>query len=429
MNLDNINLLKIKTLTVLMIIFTFTKCDWNYEARPFIENVSKDVSALTVTGKLDLTDVSFRVIEYGHCWSTNTNAPMPTIDGMTTFFGSTSTTVEEFTSNLINLESDKTIYYRGYATDSNGVNYFGLLDSIMFGTEIWKPVFCNSGNNLGARAGGISFVVNNEAYVGLGVDGSYRKDMKRYNFDQNCWEDVMELPYDGDGLKDAISFVINDVAYVGGGWEYTDLNNKFWKYVNDVWVEIDSLPLPEGLAQAAVASDGTQALLVGGREGFTPSTSTTNKTWLFKDGSWSQKEDFEGGSRRNMVGFYSEGKFYFGLGLNDEGNSENNFWTVNSTFENWSDLDLDMSFARVLASTFVIDNVAYVGLGKKEVNDVNSLNDLFVLENNTWREITTLDQGPKTNSATSFVLNGNGYVVGGFKETGGASDKVWKFYP
>jgi N-acetylneuraminic acid mutarotase len=82
--------------------------------------------------------------------------------------------------------------------------------------------------------------------------------------------------------------------------------------------------------------------------------------------------------------------------------------------------------ARDDASSFVIDNVAYVGLGFGEgfqyEKDFYSFSEI-----NGWKKIKDFPGVPRQYAA-AFVYNNKGYIFGGYSSLGALND-LWEYHP
>ncbi len=108
------------------------------------------------------------------------------------------------------------------------------------------------------------------------------------------------------------------------------------------------------------------------------------------------------------VAFTLNGKGYVGLGY-DGSQFHKEFYCYDPSTNSWSkSVDYPGDAVRY-ATAFVIDNVAYVGGG--EDYDNNILGDFYSFDGTSWNSIASI--GTPRAQATSFVVNGKGYVFGG----------------
>lgn len=126
--------------------------------------------------------------------------------------------------------------------------------------------------------------------------------------------------------------------------------------------------------------------------------------------------------RNGGVGFSINGKGYVGLGY-DGVDYLKDFWCYDPATNSWTKAPEYPGDAVRYATSFVIDNVAYVGGG--EDYDSNILGDFYRFDGTTWTAIQSI--GVPRTQATSFVCNGYGYVFGG--TNGGVIDAFQRYNP
>ena len=118
------------------------------------ENITE--STVVLRGEI-ITEGTFPIIQYGHCWSINQN---PTIeDSITTF---ETTALVSFTSDVSNLIEGKEYYYRTYAKTSD-TTFYGLEESFttygpkllyLYNCESFEDVFYSNSYNCNNDVGG-----------------------------------------------------------------------------------------------------------------------------------------------------------------------------------------------------------------------------------------------------------------------------------
>ena len=196
---------------------------------------------------------------------------------------------------------------------------------------------------------------------------------------------------------DPYAFVANGQAYMGGGttygWKnaYSSLNDQFrYDPVNDIW------------------------------QGSTV---------------------FPGAARHGAVAFALNNKGYITAGINASATTGSmtpgtvsvylkDTWEYNPVTQSWSQKADFGSSGRYRASAFVIDSLAYVGLGSSD-NSPGYRYDLWKYNSttNTWQQLNSL---PNSNlgrySAGAFSVNGKGYISCGFTSAGPVSD-TWEYNP
>lgn len=249
------------------------------------------------------------------------------------------------------------------------------------------------------RSNAVCFVIDNEAYVGTGYDGDDRLiDFRKYNGELDSWSaspstgDSDAVPsFPGVERQSAVGFAAGGKGYVGTGFD-GDVTRfaDFWEY--------------------------------------NPTTKT-----------WTQIADLPGGARQEAIGFGIGDMGYVGTGYGfldgDDKNELKDFWQLNSTTGEWTNLGFSGEKLRG-GSAFVIDNKAYICLGRSNgvaVNDLYSF-DPTLEGDSKWTRLTDLDDDDINKdgdilryNAVTFVMDGKGYVAGG--SNGFLKRDVWEFDP
>ncbi|MDD5149239.1 MAG: kelch repeat-containing protein [Flavobacterium sp.] len=232
-----------------------------------------------------------------------------------------------------------------------------------------------------ARSSSASFVIGNDVYVATGYTGDvYLNDLWSYTSDGDFWE--QKADFIGVKRSSASAFEINGKGYVGLGYDGSNRLKDFYEY--------------------------------------NPSTNT-----------WTQKADFAGSARYGAVGFQVANKAFFGTGY--DGNYLKDFYQYNPTTDVWT---LSPGFGgnkRKNATVFIINDNAYLVTGIS--NNVMQYDFwLFNGTNESWTKLRDIDRGDSGEynedyqiiraNASSFVMNGLGYVACGDNST-----TVWQYTP
>ena len=149
---------------------------------------------------------------------------------------------------------------------------------------------------------------------------------------------------------------------------------------------------------------------------------------------WSQVAPFAGGLRSGGVAFSLKDKGYYGLGKSSSKGEDkyySDLWRYDPTTDEWSRLSDFPSTGLDMAISFVIDDVAYVSLGRyfdQSINGYNTATYAYEVANDEWKKLAAFPGIGRTGSV-SFVANGKGYVVGGYKEKDAYTNEVWCFDP
>lgn len=240
-----------------------------------------------------------------------------------------------------------------------------------------------------ARSQASGFTIGNKGYLCCGYTGKKTlKDLWEYDIEGNFWTQRASMPDEVTSRLDAAAFSINGKGYITVGY-----NKESSTYLTDTW-EYD------------------------------PSTNT-----------WTKKDDFPGGERVGAVTFSLNGYGYVGCGKND--NYLKDFYRFDPTAPAGSQWQIVNGYGgtkRVYGSTFVIDNVAYICCGQ---NNGSLVSDFWKFDGTTWTQLRDIantsdyeyddDYAITRWSATSFVIDGKGYIAGGYS-SGNLSD-YWVYYP
>ena len=132
----------------------------------------------------------------------------------------------------------------------------------------------------GTRRYCIGFSIGDMGYIGLGTDGSKKKDLWQYNPQTDTW--TQKADFGGTAREAAACFTLGRKAYVGCGYDNITWVKDFWEY--------DTL---------------------------------TN--------AWTQKTDFGGLGRKHPVGFSIGDKGYIGTGQDVTSTRQNDLWEYDTT--------------------------------------------------------------------------------------------------
>lgn len=148
-------------------------------------------------------------------------------------------------------------------------------------------------------------------------------------------------------------------------------------------------------------------------------TGRTNETvsrvkdmWSFNGATWTQIAEFPGTGRQDAIAFVVGNKAYVGTGY--DGNTlvdngyKKDFYEYDATLNTWKPI-ADFPMLRSNASSFVLGNKGYVGLGS--INITTMYQDFYSYDaaSNTWTEVANFTGG-KRKGANAFVLGGKAYV-------------------
>jgi len=240
--------------------------------------------------------------------------------------------------------------------------------------------------------------------------------------------------FEGRPRGGAVSFVIDDNAYVGTGYDGKDALNTFYKYsIKEGWVRIADFPGTARREAVAFAANGKGYVGTGvddddNRFADFYEYDPSNDTWT------KVANDFAGGARQGAVAFSINGIGYVGTGYGfQEGEDRNNLKDFYK-FENgtWEKISYIGEKSRN-ATTFVINDKAYVVSGDNSMKYVLEFDPINVNEKGShWTNKKYLDddnnwENVQRTEGVSFVIDNKGYIVTG--KLGGYSREVWEYDP
>ncbi len=242
------------------------------------------------------------------------------------------------------------------------------------------------------RSGGVAFVINGKAYVGLGAKNllgfsppqTLLTDLNEYNEASNTWTTKTSFP-DSGRVFSAV-FVLNNKAYVVGGEKGTTSmpTSEVWQYdpSTNTWTKKNDFP-GIGIAYASAFTVGGKAYVVGG---VFSDASLSNKTYEYDatNDTWIAKADLPS-VNQGGVAFVVGNDAYYGLGSNKTlGGSgavfTTTFYKYNATANTWTASPYNWTAAgRLWSVAGVINNKVYVGAGYKYQSGEFAYKDLFEL--------------------------------------------------
>lgn len=265
------------------------------------------------------------------------------------------------------------------------------------------------------REDATAFVIGDRAFVGLGRNNTIQfNDFWEYDFRQDVWTEKDTFPV---YRRSAMSFVINEEAYVGTGWSCEPYPNpvrcyysrRLYKFLEqDSSKGVDSLGKPKGnwvirALLPEVDRDGTSparrsasGFAIGDKGYMTLGLGPNNfrsDIWEYDPtggviengellGSWTRMAELPASGREQGIAF-SIGKYgYAGLGGQYGTPSDIDFWRFDPLANDWLRLadvgDVnDIIFRRQDAVSFVIGETAYVGSGNITENIEVADNQFF----------------------------------------------------
>jgi N-acetylneuraminic acid mutarotase len=285
---------------------------------------------------------------------------------------------------------------------------------------------------MGKRERATGFSIGSLGYLCGGLDTAevIHKDLWAYDPQTDAWTQKADLP--GAARRDAVSFVIDNYAYVGSGMDSisgptgTTLKD-FWRYnpSTNSWSTIADFPGAggNGVYFATGFAAGGKGYLCGGKTG--PNL-YSNQLWEYKpsNNQWIQRANFPGGVRYQMLSFVVGNKAYVGMGT-DQNIFKKDVYCYDPGANNWQTIAPFPGYERGSASTFTLEDRGFVCVG----NNGGLLTDL--IEYNPKTDTWTLRAeygGSGRKSAVSFVIDGKAYLGTG-KGYSGKKDSWYVYAP
>jgi len=218
------------------------------------------------------------------------------------------------------------------------------------------------------------------------------------------------FPFDASTTVGA--FTINNTSYVLAAASIDAMSPKYLYKFDATNYSWQQLAIPMSFTYGTLTSSGNKMYLYTG--------TTSNNFWEYDPAanSWVQKADYLMGTRVAPTMFTIGNKIYMGLGTTaspDQGYNtpDYSFYQYDINSDSWSQVaDYPASISdgsRIFSSSFVINNIAYVGGGASNhpADEFYS----YTPGNNTWTRLK--DFNNPTSGKFAFTSNGYGYLAGG----------------
>lgn len=236
-----------------------------------------------------------------------------------------------------------------------------------------------------ARVKAIAATVNGKAYVGLGFEEvpiqqgvGYLTDFWEYNPESNEWSKKADFP--GASTNGCISFVHNNDIYIGFGFTGTSFTKEMWRYStqNDSW---ESLTEFSGNARVGgvTTTDGTRFFFGTGYN-----TKNFNDWWEYypETNTWKQLKNMPDKGRVNGVALCVKNRFFVSTGRHFGGElTTGKLYTDISEYDPilnvWYYSGTVPGVGRENAVSLTINNKGYIGFGE---TSTEILNDFWCFE-------------------------------------------------
>jgi N-acetylneuraminic acid mutarotase len=274
---------------------------------------------------------------------------------------------------------------------------------------------------------GVSFVINDKAYCGTGlqVGWSLSKDFYRLDMPTDTWTTIASLPI-GEERQYASGFTDGTLGYVFGGESGGNDLNDLWTYspTSNTWTALSSKP-GNGLRGAACFVIGSTAYFAGGAY---QSAAGLAEVWAYNMSSdtWTQKNNLPIGCWRGSgTSFGGKGYLLFGRELNGRFIKElyqydplADAWTFKSNFPNKG---------RSYSSLQIIGPDLVVFGGVDTLNSYYNEMWTYDLGTNNWTQQTSMPSaGRKGGMSFTSNSNYNFYYTCGIDQSDTRLKQTWK---
>lgn len=369
----------------------------------------------------------YNIIDHGFVLSKETN---PTISDIKITLGSIDK-LGYFQDTIENLDQNTNYFVRSYLIyDNDKVLYSNELTFNTLESNVWTEKTNYLGGYL---VGAVSFVVDDELFVGTGVNDNYVNYFYKYDHNFNSWEAVASLP--SSQRAHGIAFSIGNYGYVGLGEYFDHYNNKdyyyndLWRYnpMTNSWTKMSDFPgKPRAYSTCFVIDD--KAYITDSQHG-------DKDLWEYNTltDSWTKKSDYPG----NSIGFSFSinDKGYVGFGMPN--GIYNDFWEYDPMTDAWIEKENFPGKSRSLAVSFSFMNKGYLACGINKDNNQNSnfLTDIWEYNqnNDTWTKIDTNYPGKGRMDMIVGVI-GNKIFIGlgadsNFGSPSTRCEDIWEYIP
>ena len=217
-----------------------------------------------------------------------------------------------------------------------------------------------SGDGL-ERGSACAFDINNKGYVclGQGQTNPFFNDLWEYDPATETWS--QRANFIGSPRRQAVSFVIDEIAYVGTGIDAGGLKKDMYSYnpATNIWTPLNDFG-GSARKEAVGFTMGNQGYIGTGDDGvmqvdfwqYEPTTDT-----------WTAKADFPGTPRKGAVGWGQFPSAFICMGEDINFNYQNDLWEYNYYADAWLPRADYPGPGRSNATVFILNNFAFVGTG------------------------------------------------------------------
>jgi len=234
-----------------------------------------------------------------------------------------------------------------------------------------------------------------------------------------------DLPFEFYRSINGAAVANNEAYLITRSRDFTDTGYYLWKFNPDdySWTKY-VLPFQPKFSASVVSND---------EKLYVYSALDNNDFWEFDPASqqWARRSQFPGVRRDYTMHFAIHGDIYIGAGVDIETYDQTNYRDVykySPSSDTWSkiaDFPYNELFMRIETSSFVINDIAYVGNGATNTGAYDFWSYLPL--NNEWKPIADFPDARLYTA--SFQLGNLGYVTCGTSMIGSATKDCWIYDP
>ena len=224
------------------------------------------------------------------------------------------------------------------------------------------------------RTFAVSCIINNEAYLGFGIEDNINKnDFWKYSLETDTWTKLLEdseINTNGD-----IHFIFNNELYI-----FQEFNT--YKYIREHnYFQKQPTMFPKEYRRYAVALTHKEKLYIIG--GVNKNGDYIDDVWCFnpQTNAWNKKADYPGVGAKGLTSFVLNDKIYVGLGQTTS--YFRRFYEYTPETDKWKRVQDFPGDSRSHSISFISDGKAYIGTGYNRRNYENRVyKDFWVFDPN-----------------------------------------------
>ncbi|MCF6130886.1 kelch repeat-containing protein [Flavobacterium wongokense] len=235
----------------------------------------------------------------------------------------------------------------------------------------------------------------------------------------------------GSERYNAVSFAIGNKGYVCTGQTTTATRETTFEYNPDAntWTQKSNFPAGKRRGSRGFTV-GNKAYVLTGRDDTLPNGNIHNDMWEFDPATdtWTQKANYPGGNREDLIAFGIGNYGYAGFGL--AGSRKLDFYKYDPSTDTWTRLaDINYYWHHYESAVFVLNGKGYFATGSAyngtTFNDYTS-DHVFMFDpaTETWTQKNNFTGGARRYT-TAFTVNGKAYMGLGY--TGQFPIDLWQY--